>query len=121
MVADLVCVLAFAIGGKSSHESGDSDWVVLAIVWPYALAAAFASAVLVTWGRPTRRAWPEGAIVLAVTYVLGTLLRGASGRGLAAGFLVVAWLFLALTMLGWRCVVQLAIGRRASRASKPAN
>jgi hypothetical protein len=40
------------------------------------------------------------------------LLRAVSGRGLAPAFLIVAGLFLALTMLGWRAVVQLMTRRR---------
>ena len=116
LVADLVCVLVFAFAGKTSHEAGDSDWVVLAIVWPFALGVAVAHAGLVSRGRQTRRIWPEGAVVLAVTYLLGMLLRAVSGRGLAVGFLVVALLFLALTLLGWRGIVQVAGGRRTSRA-----
>lgn len=117
LVADLTCVLALAVGGKSSHDGSDSDWVVLAIAWPYALAAGLAHAYLTSSGRQTRRAWPEGAIVLVVTYVVGMLLRAISGRGLAPGFLVVTVIFLAVTMLGWRGVVQLAELLRIKRAS----
>ena len=117
VIADLVCVLVFAMAGKTSHEASTSDWVVLAIVWPYALSVVLAHAALLIRGRPTRRVWPEGVILLSATYVLGTLLRVISGRGIAGGFLVVALLFLALTMLGWRTIIRLATRRRASRAS----
>lgn len=113
VVADLVCVLALAIGGKNSHEAGDSDWVVLVIVWPFALAAAAAHVWLVARGRRASRVWPEGELVLAVTYVLGMVLRAISGRGMAPGFLVVAALFLTVTMLGWRVVALLLTRRRA--------
>ena len=116
VVADLLCVLALAIGGKSSHEASDPQWVVLAIAWPYAVAATLAHAWLASRGRTAWRAWPEGAIVLAVTYVIGMLLRAVSGRGLAPAFLVVAGVFLALTMLGWRGVALLATRRRTARA-----
>ncbi|MDX6326936.1 MAG: hypothetical protein QOK15_3290 [Nocardioidaceae bacterium] len=115
LVADLVCVLVFALAGKSSHESSDSSWVVAAIAWPYALAVGVAHAGLVVRRRPTRRIWPEGGLVLAVTYVLGMILRVVSGRGIAVGFLVVAALFLTLTMLGWRGIAQLVGNRRTSR------
>jgi len=117
MVADLVCVLALAVGGKSSHEASASDWVVLAIVWPFALAAGLAHAWLTARKRQTRRVWPEGAVVLIVTYAVGMFLRAISGRGLAPGFLVVAAIFLALTMLGWRGVMQLATRLRDTRTS----
>jgi Protein of unknown function (DUF3054) len=109
-------VLVFAIAGKTSHETSKSDWVVLAIVSPYALSVALAHTGLLMGGRQTRRIWPEGLVVLSVTYVFGMLLRVMSGRGIAAGFLVVAVLFLALTMLGWRTILRLTTSRRISRA-----
>jgi hypothetical protein len=59
-------------------------------------------------------------VILAVTYVLGMILRAISGRGLAVEFLVVAAAFLALTMLGWRGVAQLATRLRAPRSQEPA-
>jgi Protein of unknown function (DUF3054) len=117
VIADVVCVLVFAIGGKGSHESSAPASVVLAIAWPYVLAAGLAHVWLVSRGAPTRRVWPEGAVVLTVTYVLGMLLRAASGRGLAPGFLIVAGVFLALTMVGWRGLAQLATRPRAGHTS----
>ncbi|WP_405030426.1 DUF3054 domain-containing protein [Nocardioides bizhenqiangii] len=66
-------------------------------------------------GRRTGRVWPEGAFILAATYVVGMFLRALAGRSLAPGFLVVAAVFLTLTMLGWRGVVQLATRQRAAR------
>ena len=118
VAADLVCVLALAAGGKSSHEAGDSDWVVLVIVWPFAVAAVLAHLVLAWRGRQALRVWPEGTVVLAVTYMLGMVLRAISGRGLAPGFLVVAALFLAVTMLGWRVVVHLLARSRAAGTAR---
>jgi len=111
-----VCVLVFATAGKSTHESSTSEWVVLAIVWPFALSVVLVHAGLLLRRRPTARTWPEGVLVLAVTYVLGMVLRLVSGRGIAGGFLVVALLFLALTMLGWRAVLRLTSRRQAARA-----
>lgn len=107
VLLDLVCVLAFAYGGKNAHEGGDSDWVVLVIAWPYAVAAALSHAGLIARGQATSRAWPGGAVVVAITYVLGMLLRVVAGRGIAVGFLVVAICFLVLTMLGWRVLARL--------------
>lgn len=95
-------MLALALGGKNTHEANDSEWIVLVIAWPFAVAAALAHAGLLSRNRPTARVWPDGAIVLAVTYVLGMVLRAVSGRGMAVGFLVVAAIFLTVTMLGWR-------------------
>lgn len=113
LVADLVCVLALAIGGKSSHDPDGPALAVLGIAWPFAVAAVLAHAVLVRGGRRTRRVWPEGVSVFVAAYVLGMLLRAASGRGLDPAFLLVAATFLAVTMLGWRAVVHLAARPRA--------
>lgn len=112
LLADLVCVVAFAFGGKSTHEAGDSNLVVLAIVWPYVLAALLAHAALLARGRPTARTWPEGAGILAVTYVLGMGLRAVSGRGIDGAFLLVAVAFLTFTLLGWRLVAGIVVRRR---------
>lgn len=116
LAADLLCVLALAAGGKDTHDADQSEWVVLVIAWPFALAAAAAHLALLSRGRSTSRVWPEGAVVVVVTHVLGMVVRGLAGRGLAPGFLVVAGLFLTATMLGWRLVVRLVTRRRAARA-----
>ena len=76
-----------------------------------------AHAVLLARGREPSRVWPDGVVVLATTYVVGMLLRALSGRGMAPGFLVVAGLFLLLTTLGWRVVLQVVASVRARRAA----
>ena len=86
-------------------------------MWPFAVAAGLAHPWLASRGRQTRQVWPAGATVVAVTYVLGMLLRVSSGRGVAPGFLVVAAIFLAVTMLGWRGVAHLATRRRDTHSS----
>jgi FtsH-binding integral membrane protein len=108
LVLDLVCVIAFAIGGKSAHESSAGAWVVARIAWPYVVALALGWIGAMWNGMRGLRIWPGGVLILAVTYVLGMALRRVSGHGehhgLAPGFLIVAAIFLALTMLGWRAV-----------------
>lgn len=111
--ADLLCVLALALGGRNTHDADESAWVVLVIAWPFALAAVVAHVGLAAIGRPATRVWPGGVAVVAVTYAGGMALRALSGRGLAPGFLVVALLFLVVTMLGWRLVL-LLVGRRSA-------
>ena len=38
LAADLVCVVAFAAGGKSAHDESSTWWVIARIAWPFALA-----------------------------------------------------------------------------------
>ncbi|HET8603605.1 MAG TPA: DUF3054 domain-containing protein [Marmoricola sp.] len=119
LLADVACLAAFALAGKTSHEAGASDWVVLAIAWPYVLSASLAHVWFSLRGGSPQRVWPEGTLVVAVTYVLGMALRVASGRGIAVAFLVVAALFLSLTMLGWRAVVTAAARLSRRRRGSP--
>lgn len=114
LLADLVCVLVFATGGKNTHEAGDSDWTVLVIAWPFALAAVLAHLVLLAQGRAAREWRPAGMVVVATTYVLGMALRVVAGRGVAAGFLIVAAFFLTVTMLGWRMIAGRMWGDRSA-------
>ena len=121
LLADLGCVLALAAGGKNTHDADDSWWVVLVIAWPFALAAVLAHVGWALRGEDVRRVWSGGVAVVAVTYVLGMALRALSGRGLATGFLVVAALFLVVTMLGWRGVVHLATRRSVRDVPGPSS
>lgn len=104
LAADLICVVAFAAGGKSAHDDSSTWWVIARIAWPYALACLLAHLLLHRRGQDPLRWRPGGFVVLASTYVLGMVLRLVSGRGIAIGFLIVAIVFLSLTMLGWRAI-----------------
>ena len=113
--ADLVCVLAFAAGGKSAHDESSTWWVILTIAWPYALALLAGH----LWAQQRALAsWrlPAGCGNVGFTYAVGMGIRLASGRGIEGGFLLVALVFLTLTMLGWRAVAVLVARSRAKRA-----
>ncbi len=110
---DLLLLVAFAVAGRQSHEPGDAVTVVLAIVWPYAVAALVAHGVLAALHRRSDTVRGGGLAVLVATYVLGMALRAMSGRGLATGFLVVAAVFLTVTLVGWRALSGVVRRRRA--------
>ena len=120
LLADLVCVLAFALGGRSAHDEGSTVWVAVRIAWPFALAALAGHVLAWRRGWDVLRWRPAGFAIVAVTYVLGMVLRVVTGRGIAITFLIVALLFLALTMLGWRLVNALwATRSSAPRSGRP--
>lgn len=114
LVADLVCVVAFAAGGKSAHDESSTWWVIATIAWPFALACLIGWVVVARRGWDPRQWRPAGVAVLASTYVLGMVLRLVSGRGIAVGFLIVSIVFLAVTMLGWRLLAGWLVRRRAA-------
>lgn len=112
-LADLVCLVAFAVIGRQTHESSSSGWVVLAILWPFLVAATVGWIGAMWNGMRGLRVWPGGVLILVVTYLLGMALRDVSGRGLAGGFLAVAAIFLTVTMLGWRAAYAGIVRRRS--------
>jgi FtsH-binding integral membrane protein len=123
LLIDLICVVAFAAGGKSAHDDSSTWWVIARIAWPYALACLLAHFVVWRRGWEPRQWRPAGFVVLATTYVLGMVLRLISGRGIAIGFLIVAIIFLGLTMLGWRALnaAWQTRGRSSAPRSGPAS
>lgn len=105
---DLICVSAFVALGIGSHSESDSFLQV---------AAPFVAALAVAWVVAAPLRAPEtvkaGVVIWLVTLVGGMLLRRAMGDGTAAAFIVVASIFLAVTLLGWRGVRALILRRHA--------
>ena len=100
---DLVLTLIFTIIGRASHGEPLSLAGIVETAWPF-LTAVIVGSLLAQWaGGPW---WRQGLIVWPVTVALGLILRVASGRTAAFGFIVVTTVVLALFLLGWRFVVR---------------
>jgi len=103
---DVVAVLVFATVGRRSHAHGITLGGVLETAAPFLCGTAagwlLASVTLDT----TPRSWQFGAVVVVATVVVGMLLRRLAAAGTAPSFVVVATLFLAVTLLGWRLVAR---------------
>jgi hypothetical protein len=115
---DLVLVVVFAVVGRASHGEALSLDGLLVTGWPFLLGcligSVLASVVLrLSWLR-------EGLLVWAITVVLGMLLRGITGGGMAIGFLIVATIVLAVFLIGWRMVAwRITVPRPDSGTSDP--
>jgi len=115
---DLVLVVVFAVVGRASHGEALSLGGLLVTGWPFLLGcligSVLASVVLrLSWLR-------EGLLVWAITVVLGMLLRGITGGGMAIGFLIVATIVLAVFLIGWRMVAwRITVARPDSGTSDP--
>jgi hypothetical protein len=66
--------------------------------------------------RSDPRTLTSGAIIVALTVVVGMVLRIIAGQGTAVAFVVVALCFLGLFFEGWRAVL-LGLRRLAARSS----
>lgn len=110
LAVDFFFVLVFAAIGRASH--GLSALGILSTAWPFLLACLVAWIIVASLGD--RGFGLRAAVVVwLVTWLGGVGIRLASGSTADAAFIVVAGLFLALFLWGWRLVRHL-VGRRGS-------
>ena len=111
VAADLVAVVLFVVIGRRSHHEGSVLAGTLGTAWPFlaGLAAGWV-AVLVSGTRPV--GWRAGLLALAGTVAAGMLLRRTvADGGTPVSFIVVATVFLALFLFGWRLLWTRTAGR----------
>lgn len=102
---DAVAVIVFAGIGRLSHGEGPSLGGLLRTAGPFLAGALLAWLVVVSRGWAPY-AWRTGLLVLAGVVVVGMLLRVVLGQGTAPSFILVATLFNALLLLGWRLLAR---------------
>ncbi|WP_054815390.1 DUF3054 domain-containing protein [Nocardia arizonensis] len=122
---DLALVILFAAIGRGSHGEAVVSGL-LETVWPFAVGLVLGWAIaFAVWLRfvpethrrsdfDARRAWPTGVVIWLTTVGCGMMLRAITGQGVAASFVVVATIVLALFLLGWRAAMA-ALPRNISR------
>lgn len=115
---DAGAIMVFAVIGRASHDEGilgANGLGLLTTLWPFLVGGALGWAIARGWKHPCD--WKQtGVIVWASTLVGGMLLRVVSGQGVQVSFVIVAGIFLALFLIGWR-VVSGALAKR--RGLKP--
>jgi len=109
LLIDLVFVVVFAAVGRASH--GESITGTFLTAWPFLVACLVAWVVLLILGDDGL-GWRAGLIVWLVTLIGGMALRVAAGDTAAVAFIIVATIFTAVTLLGWRLIgLRVAAGR----------
>ncbi len=100
---DPLFVVLFVAIGRDSHDEPSTWSGLVETAAPFLIALAVGWAIARIWLRP--EAIITGAIVAATTLVLGMVLRRlVFEEGTAFGFLVVATIFLGVTIVGWRLI-----------------
>ncbi len=100
---DVAVVFVFVIAGRRTHDEAETISGVLRTAAPFVLGLLAGWTVTRAWHRPL--AGSVGAGVLAATVVVGMAVRRfVFSEGIEWLFIVVATLFLALGLLGWRLV-----------------
>lgn len=100
IAVDVVCVLVFAIVGRSSHGEGTDLLGVALTAWPFLVGTLAGELLGRVWRRPA--AVPSGVWVWLATVAVGMLLRSATGAGVAWTFVLVATVVLGAFLVGWR-------------------
>jgi len=111
LAADVICILVFAIVGRSSHNESSNVLGVLHTAWPFLTGYLVGLAAGRGWRRPL-------ALPIAVTLWLSTVgvamvIRLLTGAGAPLPFVVVTTVVLGALLLGWRGVVSLVQRARA--------
>lgn len=98
---DVVCVLTLVVIGTRNHDTDTGLSGILFVAAPFLIALLGAHLVLNVLGK-TKLV----AAVWGCTVVVGMVLRNVVfNRGTALAFVIVASVYLASTMWGWRAVL----------------
>ena len=98
---DTFVVVLFVAIGRREHEQDSAIAGLIETAAPFLIALALAWLVLRVWKSPTE--WRTGVGVWAIVVGAGMLLRNlVFDDGTATAFVIVATLFLALFIVGWR-------------------
>ena len=102
-VVDVACVALLVVIGTRNHDTDTGAGAVFGVAVPFLVALAVGWLAARAWRDPLSPR--TAATVWGSTVVLGMVLRNvAFDRGTAPAFVIVASLFLAGTMWGWRAV-----------------
>ena len=100
---DAALVLAFVFIGTRNHDTNTGAGGVFGVAAPFLIGLGAGWLVSGAWKRPSEV--KTGVAIWAVTIVVGMLLRHfAWDEGTAGAFVVVATVFNAFTLVGWRVI-----------------
>ncbi|MUM19117.1 DUF3054 domain-containing protein [Mycobacterium sp. CBMA271] len=103
LVLDAVGIFVFCTIGQISHSEGITLPGVWHTAWPFLSGAGIGWLLSRGWSRPTSVAH-TGIAVWVSTVLFGMILRTLSHQGVQFSFIVVASLFTAMFLLGWRVI-----------------
>ena len=102
---DLACVLLMVIIGTRNHETDTGVSGVLFVAAPFWIATSLAH--IAPMLQKSKKAEVNVVLVWGYTVVMGMVLRNiVFDRGTAPAFVIVATVFLGITMFGWRALLQ---------------
>jgi len=119
IAVDVICILVFAILGRSSHQETTDLLGVAHTAWPFLAGCLAGTLIGRTWRHPF--SLKSGVAVWLGTVIGGMVLRVLSGAGVQLSFLTVASCVLALFLIGWRAGLRLIQQARARTSAETAD
>jgi peptidoglycan/LPS O-acetylase OafA/YrhL len=119
IAVDVICILIFAILGRSSHQEATDLLGVAHTAWPFLAGCLAGTLIGRTWRHPV--SLKSGVAVWLGTVVGGMVLRVLSGAGVQLSFIIVASCVLALFLIGWRAGLRLIQHARARPSAETAD
>ena len=103
-VFDALCVLLMVVIGTRNHDTDTGINGILFVAAPFWIATSIAH--LAPLLQRNNRKDPNPYVVWGYTVVMGMVLRNmVFNRGTAVAFIIVAMVFLGITMFGWRALM----------------
>ena len=113
-VADAALIFLFIFIGTRNHDTNTDTAGVLSTTAPFLISLIVGWCALRAWKAP--RTITNGVGLWLFTIIIGMLLRRyAFDDGAAGAFIVVATIFNAFTLVGWRFIAEQLSERKASR------
>ncbi len=113
-VADAAFIFLFIFIGTRNHDTDTDTAGVFSTAAPFLIGLVVSWSALRVWNAP--RKVSNGVGLWLITIVIGMLLRHfAFDKGTAGAFVVVATIFNAFTLVGWRFIAEQLSERKASR------
>ncbi len=101
---DALCVLLMVVIGTRNHKTDTGITGILFVAAPFWIAMSLAH--LAPLLQRTAKADAHVVVVWGYTVVMGMVLRNTVfDRGTAVAFIIVATVFLGITMFGWRAFI----------------
>jgi predicted permease len=116
IAVDVICILIFAIVGRSSHQEATDLLGVAHTAWPFLAGCLVGTLLGRTWRHPF--SLRSGVAVWIGTVVVGMSLRLLTDAGVQPSFVIVASCVLALFLIGWRAGLQLIQHARAKTSTE---
>jgi hypothetical protein len=113
---DALSVVTFVAIGRRNHDESSAMSGTLSTAAPFLLSLLIAWLVVRAWRRPLDVR--TGLLLWPIVVIVGMVLRRfVFDDGTALAFVIVATIFLGITLVGWRAIWALVESRRHQSAS----